>query len=444
MLLTKPVSELTYEHIEALTSLGEPESIMLDYKKMISGSEHDKAELAKDICAFANSQGGYLVIGVEEKNGKPLHPPCGTERMLERQQVKEWIEQVANSNIAQRVPMEIKEIIIPNSDSCIIVVHVPMSIRMPHMVTYSRNNRYYRRIFKRHQYESLPAEEYEVREMFEKGSRMIDKVMEYLSSQGYSDPSSSTFAENTYTKRLGLIRRSESFQHEIMQACHYATFVACPNVLTDDLIDTSKDELWKWLEPNIRKYPPDLHGIFLPKDKRTTFEGIVLVDERYRITDTTAEFIDRFLRINRNGYIELGCNLAVQAEDDIAFAFVPMIGLFWQFLGFVTDLYRLEGMHMPFKVMLNMKGTEGLLLYKLGEGWNEPSRGDPIDSYRPTCLDPNIQVIEELRSATVDEDKIDEIVREVAKCVDNAWGQREPRCYNNAPDKKFPVRRMRR
>ena len=120
MFLTKPTSELTYEDIEALTSLGEPESIMLDYKKMISGSERDKAELAKDICAFANSQGGYLVIGVEERHGKPIHPPCGTERMLERQKVEEWVEQITNSNIAQRVLTDIKVISIPNTDLCII------------------------------------------------------------------------------------------------------------------------------------------------------------------------------------------------------------------------------------------------------------------------------------------------------------------------------------
>ena len=64
MFFTKPASELTYEDIADLTSSGEPESILLDYKKMVSGSGREKAELAKDICAFANSQGGYLVIGV--------------------------------------------------------------------------------------------------------------------------------------------------------------------------------------------------------------------------------------------------------------------------------------------------------------------------------------------------------------------------------------------
>lgn len=72
MFLAKPVSELHYEDIELLTSSGEPESIVMDYKKTISGSEHDKAELAKDICALANSRGGYLIIGVEERYGKPV------------------------------------------------------------------------------------------------------------------------------------------------------------------------------------------------------------------------------------------------------------------------------------------------------------------------------------------------------------------------------------
>jgi len=447
MFVSKSVSEITYEDIEILTSSGEPESIILDYKKTISGSEHDKAELAKDICAFANSQGGYLVIGVEERRGKPVHPPCGTERMIGRQKAEEWIEQVINSNIAQRVLTDIKVISVPDSALCVIVVHVPVSIRMPHMVTYQRDNRYYRRFFKRHQYESLPAEEYEVREMFEKGSRMVNEVIAYLSSQGYTDPSSSTFSENTYTKRLGLIiRRREGFELEIVQARHYVTFVAYPNILTDELIDTAKEEFRNWLEPNSRRYPPDSVGIFLPPDKRTTLEGIVLSDERYRIGDTRTEFIERFLRINRNGYIELGCNLADQEGDDIAFAFVPMIGILWQFLGFVTDLYRLEGVHMPFKLMLNMKGTEGLLLYNLGEGWLEPHGGSGR-SYRPTCLEPNIQIVKELRSATMDEDNISAIVREVATRIDNAWGQREPRCYNHAdrdPDRQLPISHVRR
>ena len=445
MFLTKPVSELEYEDIEDLTSSGEPESIILDYKKTISGSERDKAELAKDICAFANSQGGYLIIGIEEKKGKPVHPPCGTKRMLEEQKAEEWLEQVIISNVAQRVITDIKVITVPKSDLCIIVVYVPMSVRMPHMVTCQRDNRYYRRIFKRHHFESLPAEEYEVREMFEKGTRISNRTTEYLSSQGYYDPSSNTFAENIYTRQLGMRVREEQVPSTYkVPAGHFATFIACPDFLTDDLIDTGKDELWDWLEPNNRRYQPDPGGILLPRDKRTTLDGIIIIDEDYLPADNQRKFQHRFLRINRNGYIELGANFAIKYKGDVYFAYVPMIGFFWQFLGFVIELYRLAGVHSPFKVMLNMKGTEGALLWSLGKGWLEPL-GD-MREYRPLCPEHNIQIIKQLRSSTVDDSAIAEIVREVATRVDNAWGQRETRCYNNPkhdPEEKFPIAQMR-
>ena len=179
MFFNKPVSQIEYEDIEALTSSEELESIILDYKRTVSGSESDNKEIAKDICALANSQGGYLIVGVEERNGKPIHPPCGTARMIGRQKVEEWVEQIANSNIAQRVNIDFRVIDFNNSENCILVLYVPMSNRMPHMVTYQRDNRYYRRYFKRHQFESLPAEEYEVREMFEKGTKMTDRLIYY-------------------------------------------------------------------------------------------------------------------------------------------------------------------------------------------------------------------------------------------------------------------------
>ncbi|MEQ8154584.1 MAG: RNA-binding domain-containing protein [Clostridiaceae bacterium] len=53
-----------------LTLLGEEEGIKLDFKQKIDvHTEYGKKELAKDICAMANSKGGrgYLIVGVEDK-----------------------------------------------------------------------------------------------------------------------------------------------------------------------------------------------------------------------------------------------------------------------------------------------------------------------------------------------------------------------------------------
>ena len=56
------------------------------------------------------------------------------------------------------------------------------------------------------------------------------------------------------------------------------------------------------------------------------------------------------------------------------------------------------------------------------------------------------QIIKVVRSADLSDNLIAELVREVAKGVDNAWGQREPRCYNHAnrdPERQLPINKMR-
>lgn len=54
---------LPLAEVEALVQSGERESITLDYKGDFTGNlEKAKKELAKDVAAFANSQGGAVVI----------------------------------------------------------------------------------------------------------------------------------------------------------------------------------------------------------------------------------------------------------------------------------------------------------------------------------------------------------------------------------------------
>ncbi|TQF77374.1 ATP-binding protein [Elioraea sp. Yellowstone] len=59
--------------IETLRSLVEskvPESERLDYKRQVYGSK-DNLEIAKDVSALANTQGGHVVLGISETEGEP-------------------------------------------------------------------------------------------------------------------------------------------------------------------------------------------------------------------------------------------------------------------------------------------------------------------------------------------------------------------------------------
>jgi len=439
---SKPVTALTYEDVESLTSAGEPESPVLDYKGRLEGADRDKKELAKDVSAMANSSGGYIVIGVAERQAKPVHPPCGTSRMIEQQKVEEWIEQILMSNVAQRPPVVIQVVPLPdNADKCVVVINTSVSPRGPHMVTVPGDNRYYRRYFKRQQYQSLPAEEYEVREMFERSGRLRSETEQYLASRNYLDVTRSNFAENSLSQRLYMHETSDQGS-TLIPAQSFVTFLALPDTLLDDAIDTIGDELWHWLAPMLRLYPPTDDPLLPAGGKRTVFNGVLLTEE---YTPRDRAFWQRYLLVARNGYTEMGLSLARSYRGRILFPFVTIIGRFWQFLGFVTDLYSCQGLLRPFNVMLNIKGTAASALDNLGDGWREPTDW-PYD-YAPDCLEPNLQFVRNMRNPDVAPDDIERAVREIAPQIDAAYGSRDLRCFNHPkkdPNQAFPHHKMRR
>lgn len=70
----KSLSELTETDISALKDNGVPEGRSLDYKRELPRPEK-LVEYRKDVCAFANSGGGFLIYGVDEEGGVPTTIP---------------------------------------------------------------------------------------------------------------------------------------------------------------------------------------------------------------------------------------------------------------------------------------------------------------------------------------------------------------------------------
>jgi hypothetical protein len=72
----KPIEQITFEDIEAFCQQGQAEGLRLDYKVDIP----DK--LPNVVAAFANSQGGLILFGIEADriSNKPIWPPKGMKR----------------------------------------------------------------------------------------------------------------------------------------------------------------------------------------------------------------------------------------------------------------------------------------------------------------------------------------------------------------------------
>src|SRR5579863_7950182 len=74
------------------------ESLTLDYKASPALARDRKYELCKDVSALANSAGGQIIYGIEEKDQKPFKIDDGVEGIT-----REWVEQVIDSNVHPRI-----------------------------------------------------------------------------------------------------------------------------------------------------------------------------------------------------------------------------------------------------------------------------------------------------------------------------------------------------
>ncbi len=78
-LMTLLIHEIAFDDVVAFCSHQTGENMRLEYKKKFSGKDAAK-QIAKEVAAFANTQGGTLLFGVkEESDRKPVKSPEGED-----------------------------------------------------------------------------------------------------------------------------------------------------------------------------------------------------------------------------------------------------------------------------------------------------------------------------------------------------------------------------
>lgn len=102
-----PIQVTSKDDLDSLCLNRVEESLYLDYKdsRALARSEHSKAEVSKDVSAFANSAGGTIVYGIQEVRPKRGAPYAGqVDTGSDCSQITgEWIESVLLSRIRPRV-----------------------------------------------------------------------------------------------------------------------------------------------------------------------------------------------------------------------------------------------------------------------------------------------------------------------------------------------------
>jgi Putative DNA-binding domain len=193
--------------LEALHSGNVKESLNLEYKASAAIDKRDdskKIEMARDVSAFANADGGQVIYGMTEND----HEPAGLDSGVDAKTYPEiWFEQVLQQHVTPSIAgLQVRHI--PLSKSMVaIVVSVPATKGDPHQVS---DGRYYRR----HNFNRLMMEHYEVRDSFRR-SVDPDLYVEFDDAKGdraYANVEFTQFRDLSDPIFLGITARNRSSQ----------------------------------------------------------------------------------------------------------------------------------------------------------------------------------------------------------------------------------------
>ena len=145
----------TISEVDKLILDGVQESIHLDYKGSAAIDETKFDEIARDVSSFANSDGGILIYGVQEKGHLPLGKDEGVDHVKYN---RERLENIISARISPRIgDLRITQIPLTETRS-IYAIAIGKSFRGPHQAP---DKRYYKRFnFKRE-----PLEDYEINDL---------------------------------------------------------------------------------------------------------------------------------------------------------------------------------------------------------------------------------------------------------------------------------------
>jgi hypothetical protein len=169
----KPIDDWNETDLERLISDGAEESTNLEFKgaaalenmNIAIQAEKAKSDISKDVSSFANSAGGIIIYGIEEEE-QPPHKAKALSPIDPAKCSKERLEQVINSRIQPRIHgLRIHPVALDRSgpEKVSYLVNIPQS--------FTAHQAYDKKYYKRFNFESVPMEDYEIRQTMHRQAR---------------------------------------------------------------------------------------------------------------------------------------------------------------------------------------------------------------------------------------------------------------------------------
>ncbi|UXT20433.1 ATP-binding protein [Agrobacterium tumefaciens] len=141
-MFAKEFDEISLSDLQALVDEGIPEGRQLEFKRDHYGrKDEDRREFAADVSAMANAFGGYLLIGIDEKNGI-ASDVCGVTAPDPDGLVRAVSESIRASFEPPILEFRVKWIAI-EGERGVLMIKAARSWSAPHRVTVAKDHRFF-------------------------------------------------------------------------------------------------------------------------------------------------------------------------------------------------------------------------------------------------------------------------------------------------------------
>lgn len=143
-MITKPLTRLTEADLRRLIDEKVPESKQIEYKRELpEGGDKGTVNFLRAVTAFANTQGGDLLYGIEAKDGIPVGLSPLT--MISEDQVLQRFENLCRDGVEPRLTGVQYKFISLDGGGSALVVRIPKSWSVPHRVSAGNHAHFYGR-----------------------------------------------------------------------------------------------------------------------------------------------------------------------------------------------------------------------------------------------------------------------------------------------------------
>lgn len=324
----KDLSDITIADIEKLIQDEVTENKYLEYKLKIHLKGEGKIQFLSEVCAFANSSGGDIIIGIKENSITGAAQSIEGIFIKDIDQYKLQLQNIITTNIQPCVELEMKEIKV--SPSCyILIVRVKEGNNKPYMVTL-RNGFYYRDVAGKR-----PMTLYEIRNSFVSAHEIKRKMIAFIKRRikEVSENRSPVGDFKSNPKIIMHILPIESFKGEKF-----------------NIFDLNEDAMFKKLKL--------LNHDYLEPYKRWLSDGFVLYGN--------SDKIQSYVKVYENGVIEVAskilwqnspynyekCFLTYENEKEI----IKCLGE--SYLPFLKEI----GVDLPYVIFISILNAKGFYL----------------------------------------------------------------------------------